>query len=293
MSILHGEGILTRQAQTLNALARLPIFNQTALRLLTVATDSDSARADFDSAFRSDPSLAMDLLTTANSAEFGFRSQVASIGHALSLLGLERARSLACMIAMSFYLRTSIRADVSAFWKHSIVSAALAGHLAEVSSLSAPGPYTAAMLHDIGRLGLQMTSPQDYDTLADLPISAMDEALKIERVLFGMNHCEAGAAMSLAWGFPESMERHVRQHHGHAPPQEDPVTNLVQTACRLADGLGYPEFSVAPGAARSGLEEVLPSQFRKHAACSVERLDAVARTHLAVTNRLQVSSRAG
>src|SRR5580698_10487610 len=105
MESLDEEDILTRRSRTFDRLSRLPVFSRTALKLLTIATEAESAREDFEAAFRSDPSLAADLLTLANSAEFGFRAKVASIPHAISLLGLERARSLACTIAMSFYLR--------------------------------------------------------------------------------------------------------------------------------------------------------------------------------------------
>ena len=144
----------TLRSQTLDRLSHLPVFSRAALKLLTLATEADSARQDFEAAFRSDPTSAADLLIAANSSEFGFRSKVASIPHALSLLGLERARSLACTIAMSFYLRNSGSPDVSDHWKHSMASAALAEHLAGVSALNPPLLYSAALLHDIRALGL-------------------------------------------------------------------------------------------------------------------------------------------
>jgi len=276
----------TRRVQTLHRLSRLPVFSQTALKLLTIATDAESAREDFESAFRSDPSLAADLLIVAISVEFGFRAKVASIPHALSLLGLERARSLACTIAMSFYLRRCANTAAGEAWKHSLASAALAEHLAEVSSLTRPLLYTAALLHDIGRLGLRLTSPPDCGSPMALQTAEMDEALGAESMLFGMNHCEAGAAMSRTWGFPESLQRHILMHHGSVPLEEDPVTNLVQTACRLAEGLGYPETAVLPGSFCLGLEEAIPHQFRKHAAFTPERLSAAVNAHFAVTNEL-------
>jgi putative nucleotidyltransferase with HDIG domain len=267
----------------------LPVFSQTALRLLTIAADAESARGDFESAFRSDPSLAADLLIAANSAEFGFRAKVASIPHALSLLGLERARSLACTIALSFYLRSTADSDVSDAWKHSMASASLAEYLAEVNSLTRPLLYTAALLHDIGRLGLRLISQRDYGCLTAPHVAEIDEALSTESTLFGMNHCEAGAVLSRSWGFPESLQRPFLMHHGRVLLEEDPVTNLVQTTCRLAEGLGYPETAVAPGSFCLGLEEAIPPRFRKHAAFTPERLAAVVNAHFAVTSGLGFS----
>jgi putative nucleotidyltransferase with HDIG domain len=287
--ILPAEEISRRQAQTLHRLALLPIFNQAALKLLTIATDADSARDDFELAFGSDPSLATDLMVVANSPEFGFRAQVNSIPHALSLLGLERARSLALTIAMSFYLRTSTGIDVDAAWKHSMASVALAGHIAETCSLSLPMLNTAALLHDIGRLGFHLSSQEDYSSLAKLEILEIDEALRVERVLFGMNHCEAGAAMSRTWGFPEALERHIRRHHDQVPLEQDPIDYSLQLACRLAEALGYPEFPVPSGASKLGLEEAIPARFRNNSKFTPECLAAVVDAHFAATNGLRVS----
>jgi putative nucleotidyltransferase with HDIG domain len=274
------------RSQTLIRLSRLPVFNQTALKLITIATDSESAREDFELAFRADPSLATDLLILANSSEFGFRARVTSIPHALSMLGLERARSLACAIAMSFYLRRSANTDVNAAWTHCMASAALAEHLAQASSLSLPILYTASLLHDIGRLGLQLTAQKEYGSIMELPVSAIDELLAVERIQFGMNHCEAGGALARTWGFPESLQRPIHLHHDRTPLEQDPVTNLVQTSCRMAEALGYPETTIVPGASRVGLEEATPPRLRGHESVKPELLEAVVSAQFAMTSRI-------
>jgi putative nucleotidyltransferase with HDIG domain len=184
---------------------------------------------------------------------------------------------------MTFYLRGSANTGVSAAWQHSMASAALAEHLAEMSSLSSSILYTAALLHDIGSLGLQLSWQNEYSSLVRLRLAEVDAALSAERKLFGVNHCEAGEALARTWGFPESLQRHIHNHHGHVPFEQDPVTNLVQTACRLAEVLGYPESGLAPGASQLDLEQALPSRFRKHAAFTRERLAVVVETQLIAT----------
>jgi HD-like signal output (HDOD) protein len=56
-----------RRFQILHRPCRLPVFSQTALKLLTIASHADSGREDFVSAFRAEPSLAADLSIVANS----------------------------------------------------------------------------------------------------------------------------------------------------------------------------------------------------------------------------------
>src|SRR5713226_8111335 len=73
----------------IGGLSGLPILRMSAVKLLTISTDSDTALSDFDRVFSSDPGLAADLLALANSPLYGFRSEVYSLRHAISLLGIE------------------------------------------------------------------------------------------------------------------------------------------------------------------------------------------------------------
>jgi putative nucleotidyltransferase with HDIG domain len=280
----HEEDYRELRAQTLSRLSRLPAFSHAALKLLTISSDAESAFEDFEAAFRGDPALATDLLIVANSMEFGFMGVVTNIPQALALLGLDRSRSLACRIAMKSYLPGAANSDVNTSWRHSIASAALAEHLAKMSSLSLPMMYTAALLHDIGRLGMQLTLREKYRSVITLDTGDIGKNLTIEKTIFGMNHCEAGDALSRTWGFPESLGRHIHMHHGHVTMEEDPTAYIVQTACRLAEGLGYPEYATAPAASQSSLEQAIPSRFRNHPAFTPRRLAAVVESTLAAVN---------
>ena len=272
------------RSQTLDRLSRLPAFNLTALKLLSISADDKSALEDFEAAFRGDPALATDLLIVANSVEFGFRCEITNIPHALLLLGLERARAVASRIAMRSYLSGHTNGDFSTGWKHSLASAALAEHLAKTSSLSLPMLYTAALLHDIGRLGMLLTLHEKYSSLMACEVANMGEILAVEETMFGMNHCEAGGALSRAWGFPESLRHYIHMHHGVVSMERDPTIHTVQTACRLAEALGYPECAWAP-ASQARMEEAIPSRFRNHPEFTPERLKAIAESSFAATNR--------
>lgn len=93
----------TSRVAAYERLTRLPTFHPTAIKLMTLSTESDSALADFEEVFKADLTLTADLLLTANSAAFGLRSRVDTIRHALTLLGLERVRSLAFNIMWGAY----------------------------------------------------------------------------------------------------------------------------------------------------------------------------------------------
>jgi HD-like signal output (HDOD) protein len=225
---------------TVVCLSKLPPFHAAALKLLNISSESSSAINDFETVFRGDPALTADLLLVANSALFGNRAKIASIRHALTHLGLDRVRSLASTISLSFFVRNQPRtAFVRHIWAHSVATAVIAetlGELYDVKDL-----YTAGLVHDLGRLGLVLTVGPNYEKWITPEFPNIEEANQMEQARFGMTHCEAGSLVGHKWGFPVVLRTCMLGHHGHeSAPPNDPLL-LVQLACRLADSLGFPE----------------------------------------------------
>jgi len=221
-------------------LSKLPHFQTSALNLLRLAADSEAAMPDMENIFLSDPALATDLLLVANSAEFAFRAHVETVRHALSLLGLDRVRALASTIALQLYVRKEQRkGDLRSVWAHSIATAVIAESVG--SLYGSPGMYTAGLTHDLGRLGLLLVGGDKYADCMSKEFTDIEEANVLEKTLFGVSHCEAGAFLAETWGFPASLCTHIAGHHesnggGLADPRF-----LIQIACRLADSLSFLE----------------------------------------------------
>jgi hypothetical protein len=58
-----------------------------------------------------------------------------------------------------------------------------------------------------------------------------------------------GALLAQGWGFPELLQVIMVDHHGQRPSASASPVGLIQTACRMADWLGFPEFTCSvPGA---------------------------------------------
>jgi len=256
-------------------LAHLPAFHPTALKLLTISTESETALGDFEDCFRSDPALASDLLQAANSAEFGLRAEVESIRHALALLGLERVTSLSFTIAMRFYMRNVPRRQViHPVWSHSVASALVAETLGEVLRTPLRSLYTAGLLHDIGRLGLLMTEGAKYEILLTQVHNTLEEACALEKESFGVTHAEAGAVMAENWGIPASVCDCIHRHHTISESAADytQLVDLVGLSCRMASSLGYPENNCRQREALKSAMEHLPAPVRHNPALSPMRL---------------------
>lgn len=193
-----------RTQRTLSSLNRLPAFNQTAVKLLARPFDDEDSISFIETSFRSDPSLASQLLTAANSAAMGLRSRVSTLRHALAVLGINRIRALVATIATSSYMRQFPMEVVRPIWSHSIATAVIAEHLAGYSDrLSGGALYTAGLTHDLGRLGLLASDRRGYPSFLLDEYADRDESESVEWERFGVIHTVAGGLLTQLWGFPE------------------------------------------------------------------------------------------
>jgi HD-like signal output (HDOD) protein len=237
----HVAGVAHKTEQTLSCLNRLPPFNETAVKLLVRPFGDEDSIGDLEASFRSDPGLASQLLTAANSAAFGFRAQVSTIRHALAVLGMDRIRALVTTIATSSYMRQFPAEAVRPIWSHAIATAVIAEHLAGYSDrLSGSALYTAGLTHDLGRLGLLASDRRRYTSFLFDEFEDRDESELREWDLFGVIHSVAGGLITQLWGFPASLCGHAENHHAESgfDTEED---RIVHSACLLADAMGYPE----------------------------------------------------
>jgi len=259
-----------RREAAVVCLSKLPPFHPAALKLLNLSSESMSAIHDFELVFRSDPALTADLLLVANSPLFGNRAQVATIRHALTHLGLERVRSLATVIAVSFFVRNQPRTgQIRNIWLHGIATAWIAEKLGNLSGL--PDLYSAGLTHDLGRLGFLLSMGPRYEAEIDREFADIAEANQVETGLFGMDHCEAGGVVARKWGFPAVLQDCMTNHHEYQPGQPaghgQPVA-LVRMACQMADSLGFAEVRWLEPPPPSEL----PNRLKNHADLAPDRL---------------------
>jgi HD-like signal output (HDOD) protein len=227
-------------AAIVGKLSKLPPFGPAVQKLLRICLDDDSAAKLFEEAFKSDPALTGELLVMANSAAFGGRSSVQTIGLALRNLGLERVRSLATTSALrSHTQRGQPHKYLASVWAHGVATAVAAEALGELSGF--PDLYTLGLTHDLGRLGLFLAGGQPYAVELSKEFPGIDQADQVERSLFGMTHSEAGAVVAAVWGFPESLAACMGEHHRLPIGAQGGPRGMIGTACQMADSLGFPE----------------------------------------------------
>jgi putative nucleotidyltransferase with HDIG domain len=154
--------------------------------------------------------LAARILRVVNSPIYGFPGRISSITQALLLLGLNVARGLLLGVSVFEMMQKSM----VGLWEHSVGCAIVAKIVARKKGLKDPEEVSvAALLHDIGKVFLNMKFPDAYRQV----ISEADERgvflLETEKECFGVTHAEVAAWVGKKWNFPYGLIEQLRCHH--------------------------------------------------------------------------------
>jgi putative nucleotidyltransferase with HDIG domain len=226
------------ETEELGPLAKLPPFAPVVMSLLRLFDRDDVTIESVANLVESDPAIASELLGVANSPLFGFRGGITSPTHAIALLGIERTKSLATALAMRSMMNGAPRtAVVRRLWIHSMATAAIAQEFAAAFGVPHDLAHIAAIMHDLGRMGLLAAHPTKYAQLALAAYNSEPDIRAEERAQFGMDHCHAGLLLARAWGLPEVLWKAAECHH-EASARRD-LVSLVHLGCRLADDLMF------------------------------------------------------
>jgi putative nucleotidyltransferase with HDIG domain len=171
--------------------------------------------SDIGRIISADTALCARLLKVVNSSYFGFSSQIETITHAITVVGMLEVRDLVLATTVIRYFRgmSEDRVSMESFWRHSIACGVAARTLAIYRR--EPNPeryYVAGLMHDLGRLILFMNNHADMAKVFEL----YDEGgllVDAERSVLGVDHAEVGAALMEKWKLPVTLVDIIRHHH--------------------------------------------------------------------------------
>lgn len=161
-----------------------------------------------------DPGVSSKLLAIVNSAFYGFSGQIATIAHAISIVGLSDFRNLVLSSSLVQLFDDLKGSDFSLheFWNHSLLCAILCKRFGGLwlPRRQQEELFIAGLLHDVGKLMMLQTQAEHIPRL--LPAwSEVD--LAAEQTLVGFDHTQAGAALIQSWELPPLLAQCAGQHH--------------------------------------------------------------------------------
>jgi putative nucleotidyltransferase with HDIG domain len=225
----------------------LPLLPQVASQVMALTSDPSADAAKLSSLIHQDQALAAHVLRIANSPAYMPRSPVASLQHAVAMLGINLLSEIA--------LTTSLKAGafqvpghedtVKQLWRHSIASGAFAKEVARTRRVNVESAFLCGLLHGIGKPVVLRTTTTIARELKIDWVKSLGAILNNNSHLMTLvegYHTRMGALIAEKWGLPKQVTEAIQYYgdyeHTTTFRQECMLTFVAD---RLASHLLTPE----------------------------------------------------
>jgi len=192
-----------------------------------------------------DPALTGRLLQFANSAASWSVTKIGTVRQATTRLGAGTVLQVAVAVAVQKRLLHSVpEYDIAEgeIWRHSVASAVAVEALRPICRVpAAPEAFTAALLHDVGKLVL--AQELRGEAVAALKCCQVEDGLTLveaESKILEITHADVGGMVCEHWGLPVGIVQGVTHHHNPlaSPVQFASICRIVQLADWAAKAAG-------------------------------------------------------
>jgi HD-like signal output (HDOD) protein len=160
-----------------------------------------------------DVAMSASLLKTVNSAFFALRHQVASVSHAISLLGLEATKNLVA----GFLLKKEFDSrglSFPRFWDSASTIADLSAFIARrLQLMDADYPYILGLFHDVGIPLMAHGFPAYMEVLKQANEAQGGLFTDTEDGQYPVNHAVIGCVVCDEWGISDQLRDVILSHH--------------------------------------------------------------------------------
>lgn len=195
--------------------AHLPAMPQILFKLIDLCQKDEAGMGDLAKLIANDAGMVAKILAAANNAAYNRGGRKVGLGQALNTLGTETIKTLVISESVfqtfNAFSQTS-GSDLRCFWAHALKAAVLAREIAKKMSYpNSEEAYLAGLLHDVGRLALLSTAPNEY--AANFMARDDEHLCSIETRSLQINHAEAGAWLIEQWNLDSFIADSVLYHH--------------------------------------------------------------------------------
>lgn len=201
----------------LRSIQRVPAFPLTIQKVMELLRTEDYSVHEVSQVIRYDQAITANILRVCNSAYFGARSRIGTLDEAVMYLGKENIIRAVQTSGVSRFYKKGAEGYVSRandLWTHSVSVGLLSQILyRKIYQQEQPVLYTAALLHDVGKVILGEYVHKSFNEIVELVRKDGCSFLEAEEKLFGINHAIIGGKIAERWNFPEEISTAIRFHH--------------------------------------------------------------------------------
>ncbi|MCL5097786.1 MAG: HDOD domain-containing protein [Candidatus Omnitrophica bacterium] len=208
----------------INEIEHLPPLLRNLPKLITLLDQPDIDSGQVVRLIEYDPAFTANVMRLCNSAYVGVATPVNNLQEAVICLGFNEVFQLLVALSSAKALLPQQKGygiQTGELWKHAIVTAQAAKYLAQDKDDDANLAFTAAMLHDIGKIVLAQKLEPVYAALITRIVDGQSSLLEAEKELLGVQHAEIGGRLLERWQFSPSFVRAVWNHHDPLLAQPD------------------------------------------------------------------------
>jgi HD-like signal output (HDOD) protein/CheY-like chemotaxis protein len=218
----------------------LPSFPLLYLEIMREIESPNSSIQGIAKIVAQDPGITAKILQVANSAAIGLPEKVSDPVEAVQQLGMTTVRSLvlSAQVYSSFTPGRLKNFSADALWSHLMKCGDLARTIMRrerVEFAEAEDAFTAGMLHDMGKLMLADSLPDEFQKALALAEEEKIPMPAAELEIFGATHSGLAAYLFGLWGLPAAIVEAVAFHE--APEKSDLKKFSALTAVHVANAL--------------------------------------------------------
>lgn len=216
----------------------LPALPHIVVRVMELSEDPDSTAQDISNVLNQDQAMTARVLRIANSAYYGFPRRISTVTDAIVFLGFKTIRSIVLAVSVSDILSQEMEGyalEYGELWKHSQCSAMAARLIAKKAKLGIMDlAYTAALLHDIGKVILNSYMKEIYHEVVAKIDENNSSFIEAENQVLGFNHAMVGSRVAEKWSLPPELVEAIALHHD---PGKAEINKRLTSIVHLADAL--------------------------------------------------------
>jgi putative nucleotidyltransferase with HDIG domain len=212
----------------INKVKHLPPAPKVLPELLSLLNRDDIDADRVVSLISYDPSLTASVLQLCNSALYAPSSRIGDLHQAITWLGFKQIYQLVAAVLGARTLGAAQKGygiGRGELWQHSVASAVAAQLIARKTGDDENLAFTAALLHDLGKIILSEALEHIYAKLVEDSEKNQHSLLESEKRLLGVQHAEIGGRLLARWKFPDQIIGAVWFHH--TPKGADPHHRLA------------------------------------------------------------------
>lgn len=279
------------QSKLENFIDLLPPIPAVMTELIQALGNKDIELRALASIISKDPFMSMNVLKVSNSAFYRLPNKVATVDHAVKLLGIKEITGICIACGAYQSLKQPENMETFAlddFWRHSVATGVVSRRLCqELEILDHNVFYFLGLLHDVGKVVLDRFAHDIYRIVVQTTREEHITIQEAEKHLIGESHDVVGGWLMEKWRLPLTFVDVAKYHHSM---KESPEDNKAAIAIiSLADRLSWLHYlGLDPGYDVSLLTDNEAYSFLEETTSAMEEIDLLKFIHDIDTAREEI-----